>query len=512
MAELTVPGSSARAVAGAAAPWLALTAGGFGTAAYMTTITATGTAIPHMQGAFSAAPDQMVWLLTAFLVGTTIVTACVGWLTDRLGARRFFLWSSGGFAVMTVLCGFSTSLEDALLYRTLQGMFGAALLPLGQSIAMDAFPKERQGLATAMWCTVGNIAPTFGPYVGALLVEEYGWSWVFFVTVPLSVGAFAMTWAFVPKGRPARPTRFDWTGFLLLSVVMAAFIVVLSRGERLEWFASTEIVVMTAVAVVAAYGFLVWMMTVRNPFISPGMFRDFNFALGLFIMFASGCLIWLQLFLMPAQLQILAGYDIAAVGELLIYRGGAFVIGALLMGWVADKLDPRVTLAIGFLMTIVSAWGMSIWSTDVRWFDVAWTIALNGMSSSVQYVPLTVLAFRTLPVHYRAEGVALFYVVMSLGTATGTAVIYNVLTRSVKVNHDVLVEHLTPYNELFAYGFIPRAWNIMQPSGLAGLDAEIARQSLMIAYNNCFLLIAVAGLALIPLGFMLRMGRRRAAA
>ena len=158
-----------------------------------------------------------------------------------------------------------------------------------------------------MWCTVGNVAPTFGPFVGALLVEAYGWPWVFFVTVPLSVGAFAVTWAFVPDIRKTRPASFDWVGFLLLSIMMASFIIVLSRGERLEWFASTEIVVMTAVTIVTAYGFLVWMMTARHPFVSPGMFRDFNFALGVFIMFAAGSLIWLQLFMMPAQLQILAG-------------------------------------------------------------------------------------------------------------------------------------------------------------------------------------------------------------
>lgn len=277
--------------------WLQLIAGAFGTAAYMTTITATGSALPHMQGAFSAAPDQMAWVLTAFLVGTTIATACVGWLDTRLGSRRLFLVATSGFALATVLCGLSDSLAQALMFRTLQGLFGAALLPLGNAIALEAFPVERRGLATAMWCIVGNMAPTFGPFIGGMMVHEYGWPWVYFVTVPLSVCAFLVTYAFVPLKPRTPPPAFDWFGFGFLAITISALLTMLSRGERQEWFSSTEIVVEGAVALIAGYLFLIRMATAKTPFISPPLFRDRNYALGMVFSFIHGSIVFLPLFL-----------------------------------------------------------------------------------------------------------------------------------------------------------------------------------------------------------------------
>lgn len=498
------PGKAAPAPRIGLRAWLALVAGAFGTAAYMTTMTATGSALPHMQGTFSAAPDQMAWVLTAFLVGTTIATACIGWLDTRFGSRRLFLVASLGFAVATVLCGLSTSLVEALVFRTLQGLFGAALLPLGNAIALAAFPRERQGLATAMWCVIGNFAPTFGPFVGAMLVHEYGWAWVYFVTVPLSIGAFLFTLAFVPLKERIRPPDFDWFGFAFLAIAISALLTMLSRGERLEWFESREIVLELAVGLTAAYAFVIRMGTAAAPFVSPPLFRDRNFAIGLMFSFVHGAIVFLQLFLIPLQLQSLAGYDIVGVGELLIWRGSGFMAGALLVSWISDRVDPRIVLAVGFGCAIVSAYSMSTWSMDLRAVDVAWTIFLNGASSSVAYIPLTVLTFSTLASRFRTEGFGFYYVVSFLGTSVGTAVIFNVLTRSMRVNHDVMAEKLNPYNELMTYGFVPRLWSLARPGGLSGLDAEIGRQASMIAYNNSFLLIALAAVAIVPFIFFMR--------
>lgn len=488
--------------------WLQLIAGAFGTAAYMTTITATGSALPHMQGAFSAAPDQMAWVLTAFLVGTTIATACVGWLEARLGGRKLFLVATSGFAVVTVLCGFSTSLVEALVFRTLQGLFGAALLPLGNAIALDAFPRARQGLATAMWCIVGNLAPTFGPYVGGMMVHEYGWPWVFFVTVPLSIGAFLFTYAFVPAKTRVAPSGFDWSGFAFLAIAISALLTMLSRGERQEWFESTEIVIEGAVALIAAYAFLVRMATARAPFISPPLFRDRNYALGMVFSFMHGSIVFLQLFLMPLQLQSLAGYDIVGVGELLIYRGSGFMAGALLVSWISDRLDPRLVLAFGFLCAATSAYGMSTFSMDVRASDVAWTIFMNGASSSVAYIPMTMLAFSTLKERYRTEGFGFYYVISFLGTSVGTAVIFNELSRAMHIHHDSFRDKLSPFNELFAYGFVPRVWSLAH-GGVAGLEAESRRQAAMMAYNGAFLDIAIAAGLIVLLIPLMRAPKRR---
>ncbi|MFO0997287.1 MAG: DHA2 family efflux MFS transporter permease subunit [Alphaproteobacteria bacterium] len=489
--------------------WLALMGGAMGTSTYMTALTITGTAIPHMQGAFSAAPDQIAWLLTAFIVGTTIMTACSGWISGRFGLRRFFLIASGGFAVTTVLCGLSSSLIEAVIFRVMQGMFGAPLLPLGQAIAMNAFPSNRQGLATAMWMAFGNVGSIFGPFVGGVLVENYGWPWVFFVTVPLSLIAFAATWLFVFDTERAEPTKFDWIGFGLLSVTIAALETMLSRGERLLWFDSPEIVAEAAIAALAFYLFAIRITSARAPFVPSALFLNRNYVIGSAFYFVHGAVVFLPLFLLPLQLQSLAGYDIMGVGELLTCRGLGFLAGALLVSRLSDRVDPRLILVLGFGCTAVSTWGMSSWTLEVRAFDVIWAGFINGASSSIAYVPLTVIAFWTLPGRYRTQGLGFFYVVSFLGTATGTAIIFNVLTRSMRINHDVLAERLTPYNELFNYAFVPRLWSWSHQGGVAAFDAEIMRQSMMIAYNNSFYLIALTAIVVLPLIVFIRLPPRR---
>ena len=485
--------------------WLALVAGSFGTAAYMTTITATGSALPHMQGAFSAAPDQMAWVLTAFLVGTTIATACVGWLDVRLGTRRFYMATALGFALATVFCGLSTSLVEALIYRTLQGAFGAALIPLGNAIVMDAFPRSRHGQATGMWIVVANVGPAFGPILGAELVHDHGWPWVYFLTVPLSLGAALSTWAFVPAKKRMAAPNFDWFGFAFMAVGFGALLTALSRGERLDWFESTEIIAELAITVAAIYGFVIRSATARAPFVSPGLFGDRNFVMGCIFSFVYGTVVYQSVFLIPLQLQSVAGYDILGVGELLAFRGSGVVFGALVVGLLSARMDPRVLLMGSISCGVIAAYAMSTWSTDLRAFDVAWTIFLSGLSSSASYVPLTVLAFSTLNERFRAEGMGFYYVVSMLGTSVGTAVIFNVFTRSARINHDVMVELLNPYNANFGYGFVPRLLGNLQYGGLAAMDAEMVRQATMIAYNNCFYLIAIVAAAMIPMSLMMRM-------
>jgi DHA2 family multidrug resistance protein len=230
-----------------------------------------------------------------------------------------------------------------------------------------------------------------------------------------------------------------------------------------------------------------------------------NFVLGNVFSFLFGTIMYLAVFLIPIQLQTVAGYDIIGVGGLLGFRGAGVVLGALITSFFAMRAEPRVILVIAIGMGVVSSYAMSTWTADVRAFDVAWTIAVSGASSSVCYIPLTVLTFATLPERYRAEGMGFFYVTSLLGTSIGTAVIFNVLTRSMRVNHDVMVEHLSPYNEFLSHGLTSRSWSQEARDALAALDAEMLRQATQIAYNNCFLLIAIVAAILVPLCFFLRM-------
>jgi MFS transporter, DHA2 family, multidrug resistance protein len=488
--------------------WLALSAAMLGTTVYMLTMTLSGAALPHMQGAFSAAPDQMAWLLTSFIIGTTIMTACSGWVAVRFGRTRLYCVSAAGFVISSILCGFSTSLEEALIFRTIQGICGAPLSPLGQAIAIDSFPRRKQGLAVAMWSFGGMAGSAIGPFYAGALIEDYGWPWVFFVNVPLGALAFLAAWAFVPEIETDKARRFNWFGFIVLVVAICGFELMLNRGEQRDWFDSTEIVLEAAIGGFALYVFAMHLWLSRRPFFDPAILMDRNYAFGLTIIFVYGMICFLQMFLMPILLQDLAGYGIGQVGELLAWRALGSMTGMLVVSQVSDRIDPRIVLVGGFACLIGSAWAMSDWTLEVSAFDVVWAIYIQGMGAAVTYVPISMMAFATLPDRQRNEGMALFFLVTNLGTATGTAIIFNVLSRGMRVNHDSMSEVLTPFNELFKHGGLPGLWNLTSPGGLAAMDAEIGRQAAMIAYNNSFYLIALTALVVLPVAAFVRLPKR----
>ncbi|MFO0997761.1 MAG: DHA2 family efflux MFS transporter permease subunit [Alphaproteobacteria bacterium] len=496
------------AVLGAARRWLALAAAMTGSAVYMLSLTISATAIPHMQGAFSAAPDQISWMLTSFIIGTTITTACSGWIASRYGRKRVFVFACGGFTVMSILCGLATSLGQEVLFRTLQGLIGAPLLPLSQAIAIDTFPPEKRGLAISLQGFGAVSGAVIGPYVGGVLVEAYGWPWVFFVYVPLGALAFVASWAFVPEIERDPGRTLSWTGFGLFIVAIATFQLMLNRGERLDWFASSEVIAEAAVAGIAFYAFVLHTAAAREPFFAPQLFRDRNYLIGLFLVFVFGALIFLQMFLVPVLLLEFVGFTMKDVGYVLGWRALGLMASTLAIGPVVDRLDPRLTFVGGFLFMAASAWVMSQWTLEIRPGDVAWANFLQGICSGVAYIPIAVMAFSTLPERLRNDGVALFFLMSNLGTATGTAAIFNFLTRSMRVNRSVITEHLTLYNELFRSGGVPRLWDLHTTGGLAAMDAEVVRQAAIIAYTNSFYLIALVTLAVLPLALFVRLPKR----
>lgn len=501
----TVAGSS---VASVAVRWLAFIAASLGSACFVMALTTSGTALPYMQGTFSAAPDQMSWMLTSFIIGTTIVTACTGWISTRFGRKRVHVVSLAGFTVATLLCGFSSSLYEAVIYRVLQGMFGAPLMPLGQAIATDLFPPEKQGFVISVLAVGAASGALFGPYVGGVLVELYGWPWVFFIMVPLGTIAFVVALLFTPMTPSDSRQRMNWTGFSLLSIAICAFQLALNRGERLEWFESGEIIVEMAVAALAFYVFIVHTMLARRPFVDRGLFLDRNYAIGSFLVFIFGALNFLQVFLVPVLLQSIAGYTIAEAGYLLGWRAAGLILCSLLFSSIADRVGPRTAFVGGFMCMAISAWGMSQWTTDVRSMDVAWTLFLQGACSGISYIPIAVMAFTTLPQRLKDEGTAIFYLMSTLGTATGTALIYNVLSRSSKVNQDALGAQLSAYSNVFRQSIVPSIFNPGLPGGLSAVSAEITKQSAMIAYNNCFYLIALITLATLPFALIVKVPKK----
>lgn len=249
-------------------------------------------ALPHMQGSMGATQDQISWVLTSYIVAAAIFMPLTGFLTARLGRKRVFMWAVVGFTLTSMLCGAAQTLPQIVLFRLLQGVFGASLVPLSQSVLLDTYPPERHAGAMAMWGVGVMIGPILGPSLGGWLTEYYNWRWVFYINLPFGVLAWLGLAYFVHETPIDRQRRFDLLGFALLSIAIGALQMMLDRGESLDWFSSREVVVEAALAALAFYLFVAHIYTHEHPFIEPGLFADRNFSVGLlfiFIISASSC-------------------------------------------------------------------------------------------------------------------------------------------------------------------------------------------------------------------------------
>jgi len=475
-----------------------------GTAAYDFTWTVVGVGLPHMQGSFSATPDQVAWVLTAFIIGSAMMMGSVGWVTARLGRKRVFMLSLAGYTATLLGCGLATSLEEMVIWRFVQGVLGAPLIPLGQAITVDAFPPERHGKATSIWAIAIVAGGAFGPVAGGWLIEQYGWPWIFYITIPVGIVSFIAAWIFIPEVPNDPDRRLDWFGFTTLMVAIVSVQLALSRGERLDWFESPEVIVEFLIAGIAFYLFVVNTLTAERPFIDRALFRNRNYVISLFFLLIFGAIIILPNILLPLLLQQLAGYPATQAGFMLIPRGLGVIAGLLLIGQIEHRVDARVVIFLCLIATVYTAWEMAHWNVGVRPWEVIWPNLIQGIASGMMWVPVSALALGTLDKRLQAEGYAIFYLQFDIGSAVGVAGVIAIHTRQTQATHAMLAEHVNPFNELFQYPAIAEIWDLAEASALAALDHEVTRQAAMIAYNNSFVLLAIGTAVLIPTVFFFR--------
>ena len=471
-----------------------------GTVAYEITLGIVGVALPHMQGNFSATPDQIAWVLTAFTVGTTIMIGCSGWFSSRFGRKRFFLLSLAGFIVAPTMCGSVDSLVAETAWRFIQGLLGAPLMPLGQAITADCFPQDKQSQASSVWAmgAVGGVVTA--PVIGGFLVEYYGWRWVFYVTLPFAaLGLFGGA-AFISETVKDAQRKLDWIAFLTLVVAIVALQLALSRGEREGWFESREIVTEMFIAAMAMALFVARNLTSPYPFIPLELVRDWNFNIGALMFLVFGAVLILPVVLLPLLLQQLGGYPVFTAGALLLPRGIGTIIALLLSGMVFSKTNPKTLLIVGFIFIGMANWRMSTWTPDVAVWEITWTTIFQGFGSGITFVPNIAIAFWTVSSRYRTEGLSFLYLLFYFGSAIGVAAIFAFQSKSIQINRSVLVENITRFNEMLRSS----QWHLDSPSGLAAISREIDRQAETIAYSNTFLIIAVTALLMLPLILMIR--------
>jgi DHA2 family multidrug resistance protein len=475
---------------------------------YAMAITIANVVLPQMRGALSATPDQVAWVVTFNLGATAVVTPISGWLSNRFGRRRVMLIGTFGFTAASVLCGLADSLEVLVLYRVIQGAFGAPLVPISQAIILDTFPREQHGLATALWGVGVVTGPIIGPTLGGFIAEEYSWRWVFFMIVPFGAMTFAAIWAFILK-RPNRPPGpgMDWIGFLALAAALAAFQFMFDRGERNDWFNSSETIVECTVGFLALYIFLVHISTAKNPFIRPALFLNRNYSIGLAISFIFGMLSFVPLVLMPSMLQDLRGYPDSTIGILLAIRGAGNMASFLLVIRMAQWNVPA-TLTFGFLCQAVSGYAISQFDTNVTYFGVAWTGALQGLGIGMTWVPLTLIMFSTVKPEFLDDASAIFHMLRNFASSLFISITVAVVIHSTYINGLELGLALNEYSKLLAMPWVTGVLDMNTVQGLSAASAEVKRQAAMIGFLNAFRLFAIVAIIPIPLIWLARMPKQ----
>ncbi|PJK27747.1 EmrB/QacA family drug resistance transporter [Minwuia thermotolerans] len=460
-------------------------------------------ALPHMQGSMSATQDQISWVLTSYIVAAAIMTPPTGVLAARLGRKRLFAIMVTGFTIASMLCGTATSLAEMVFYRLLQGAFGAGLVPLSQAVLLDTYPREKHGSAMAMWGVGVMVGPILGPTLGGYLTEVYNWRWVFYINLPFGILALLGILAFVPETARDR-RRFDFFGFALLSLAIGALQMMLDRGESQDWFASTEIVSEAVLAGLFLYMFLVHMFTAREPFLEPGLFKDRNLAVGLFLIFMVGVVLLATLALLPPFLQNLMGFPVLTTGYVLAPRGVGTMIAMILVGRLIGMVDTRLLILLGIGLTALSLWEMSAFTTEVPVSTIVWTGIIQGLGLGFIFVPLSTVTFSTLAPHYRNEGTAMFSLMRNIGSSIGISIVFTLLAQNTQVNHADMANVMTPFRAMLQSPLLPQVWNWQTTPGVVALNDEVTRQAATIAYLNDFTFMMWVTLLSAPLLLLLR--------
>jgi MFS transporter, DHA2 family, multidrug resistance protein len=455
-------------------------------------------ALPRMQGTVSATQDEMGWVLTSYIVAAAITIPLTGWLSNQFGRRRVFLTSIVIFTIASALCGLAETLPQIVLFRLLQGIGGAALVPLSQAALFDINSPKNFGRAMSIWGVGVTLGPILGPALGGWLTDNYSWRWVFYINLPIGVIAFTGLVFTLPENRGARSTGFDFFGFVTLSLGIAALQLMLDRGQLLDWFSSREIVVEATVAGLGFYLFIVHMFTTDKPFLNPVLFKDRNFLASNIFIFLVGIVLFATLALLPPMLQNQMNYPVVLTGLVTAPRGVGTLIGMFAVGRLLALFDARPIIAVGLALTAYSLWLMTNFSLQMDYWPIVISGVLQGLGVGLVYVPLSTVAFTTLPAALRNEGTAFFSLMRNVGSSIGISVVMFLLTQNIQRLHTALGAHITPYDMRANPAATAAHVDVGSTRGVAALDAMINNQASVMAYIDDFKLMMVLTVLTIP--------------
>jgi DHA2 family multidrug resistance protein len=460
-------------------------------------------ALPYMQGSLSASQDQINWVLTSYIVAAAIMTAPVGWIANRFGRKRIFIVCSAGFTFASVLCGLAQDINQMVLFRLLQGVFGAALVPLSQAVMLDSYALHERAKAMSIWGMGVMMGPIMGPSLGAWLTETYSWHWVFFVNLPFGIVTVLGLLVFMDETKSDSDLRFDWFGFAALAVGIGSMQVALDRGEQLGWLESNEIIAEIIVSIVGFYYFFAHSLTAAKPFIQFAIFKDRNFIGGCVFMAVMGLVLFSTMALSSPYLQNVIGYPIITAGLLLASRGCGTFVAMMLVGRLMRSIEARTLIIAGLSLTCLSLFYMTGWTDQTGVPEIVTLSIVQGFGFGLVFVPLSTVAFLTLPDHLRTDGTAMLTLMRNVASSIGISVVIAQLTEGGRRVYAVLNEHVTPFNHSMQMPDVSSMINMSTDTGRALADVMLGLQAQIIAFSLDYQMVMLFTLCTIPLAIMI---------
>jgi MFS transporter, DHA2 family, multidrug resistance protein len=475
--------------------------------------------LPHIAGNLSASVDESTWVLTSYLVSNAIVLPLTGWFSTLFGRKRFYIACVMVFTVSSFLCGLATSLPLLVIFRVIQGIGGGGLQPISQAVLVDSFPREKQGMAMAMYGMGVVVAPTIGPTLGGWITDSYSWRWIFLLNVPIGIVSVLMTSVLiVDPPYMIRKTlkeglKIDFIGLGLLCVGLGFLQIVLDKGERDDWFSSPFIFWLTVTAVSSLIGLVVWELITDHPVIDLRLLKDRNFLVATLLIYVVGVVFYGTTVLLPILLQTLMGYTATQSGMVLFPGGLAVLILMPLVGWMLNRSESRWLVVFGFAVAALGLTQLGHFDLDVsqRTPVYDWIVSRAGMA--FLWVPINVMAFYFVPKEKTNNATGLINLSRNIGGSMGISLVTTMLDRRAQFHQNRLVGHLLPGNPIYQAA-LHHLTTLFTARGLNGAQAtidaqsllyhQLQRQSMMLSFVDNFRLMAILCLGVIPLMFTMK--------
>ena len=475
-------------------------------------------ALPHISGGLSAGQDESTWVLTSYLVSNAIVLPLSGWLSNIMGRKRFYMGCVVLFTLSSALCGFAPTLPLLIFFRVLQGIGGGGLQPSEQAILADTFPPQKRGMAFAVYGIAVVTAPAIGPTLGGWITDTWSWRWIFFINIPVGIVSLILTSRLVEdpphlRRKKISDIKIDYVGIGLLTVGLGLLQVVLDKGQRDDWFESNYILVFSLVAAAALIAVIFWELHHESPIVDLRLLKDRTFFMANILMFMVGFVLLSSTVLIPLFLQTLMGYTARDAGLVISPGGIAIMLLMPMVGFLVSKYDPRYLIAFGLLVTSLALFHMTSFNLSIDYRTAVWARIYQAIGLAFLFVPINTTAFSTVPPGKTNAASGLINLSRNIGGSVGISLVATMLVRRAQFHQNILVSRASASDPQFRSLFK----GLSQQLSHRGSDAATAsaqayriiynmviRQSTMLAYIDCFKLLAVAISVFIPLVFVMK--------